>query len=215
VLFHNDLANTTEALPEVIAKLKSKGFEFSTVSELIYHDSYRIDRSGKQIFDADATAQIHTAGTQANAAFEIILQNLTIEEIMSLENGLSDELGRKLQNMLTREQLQAVMALSDDELQSAWAMLVEAKVTGNLPAPIANNNNDNDIAAITDNIIKGGGTGYNTNSIYGGEVTAPATTAAATDESDNTAETGTTLEPLPDSATLPDTGELPLLNNKY
>lgn len=48
VLFHNDLENTTEALPQVLEQLKQKGFGFVTVSELIYPDNYRIDANGTQ-----------------------------------------------------------------------------------------------------------------------------------------------------------------------
>lgn len=48
LLFHNDLANTTEALPEILANLKSQGFEFVTVNNLIYQDNYTIDSNGVQ-----------------------------------------------------------------------------------------------------------------------------------------------------------------------
>ncbi|MCL1866810.1 MAG: polysaccharide deacetylase family protein [Oscillospiraceae bacterium] len=132
VLFHNDLANTTEALPQIISKLKDKGCEFTTVTDLIYHEGYKIDHTGKQYFDGSADSQLHTAGTQVNAAFEILLTHLTIDEIMSLENGLSPELTKKLTGILTKEQINAVSALSDEELQSAWSSLVEAKITGML-----------------------------------------------------------------------------------
>lgn len=49
LLFHNDLENTTEALPEILANLKSQGYKFVTVNELIYKDNYTIDANGKQI----------------------------------------------------------------------------------------------------------------------------------------------------------------------
>lgn len=48
-MFHNDLENTTEALPDILKNLKSQGFEFVTVKDLIYHDNYTIDANGKQI----------------------------------------------------------------------------------------------------------------------------------------------------------------------
>lgn len=51
LLFHNDLDNTTEALPVLLSQLRDKGFEFVTVSDLIYHENYTIDSSGKQIPD--------------------------------------------------------------------------------------------------------------------------------------------------------------------
>ena len=48
LLFHNDLQNTTEALPNVLKGLKDKGFEFVTVDELILHENYTIDANGEQ-----------------------------------------------------------------------------------------------------------------------------------------------------------------------
>lgn len=48
LLFHNDLQNTTEALPEVLKGLKEKGFEFVTVDELILHENFTIDANGEQ-----------------------------------------------------------------------------------------------------------------------------------------------------------------------
>jgi polysaccharide deacetylase family sporulation protein PdaB len=130
ILFHNDLANTTEALPEVVSRLKENGFSFTTVSDLIYHENYKIDHAGRQLFDGSRATSIHVPGTQINAAFEILLENLTIEEIMSLENGISSELALRLSRVLSREQIDAVTALSQEELQGAWATLVEAKITG-------------------------------------------------------------------------------------
>ncbi len=49
MLFHNDLQNTTEALPQILEQLKQKGFEFIPVSELIYTDNYTIDSNGMQV----------------------------------------------------------------------------------------------------------------------------------------------------------------------
>lgn len=49
VLFHNDLQNTTEALPQVLEQLKQRGYEFIPVSELIYTDNYTIDTNGMQV----------------------------------------------------------------------------------------------------------------------------------------------------------------------
>lgn len=49
LLFHNDLENTTEALPDILKDLKSQGYEMVTVKELIYPDNYTIDANGRQI----------------------------------------------------------------------------------------------------------------------------------------------------------------------
>jgi polysaccharide deacetylase family sporulation protein PdaB len=48
ILFHNGVENTPDALRKILEKLKNDGYEFVTVSELIYWDNYKIDYSGKQ-----------------------------------------------------------------------------------------------------------------------------------------------------------------------
>ena len=61
LLFHNDLANTTEALPEILNELKSQGYKFVSVNELILKDNFTIDPNGKQIKStsgAENTAKI-------------------------------------------------------------------------------------------------------------------------------------------------------------
>ncbi len=49
LLFHNGVENTGEALDKILTKLKPDGYEFVTVSKLIYWDNYEIDHTGKQI----------------------------------------------------------------------------------------------------------------------------------------------------------------------
>ncbi|MBE6747612.1 MAG: polysaccharide deacetylase family protein [Ruminococcaceae bacterium] len=48
LLFHNGIENTPDALRKILEKLKNDGYEFVTVSELIYWDNYKIDYSGEQ-----------------------------------------------------------------------------------------------------------------------------------------------------------------------
>ena len=48
ILFHNGVENTPEALDKILTKLKADGYEFVTVSELIYWNNYEIDHTGKQ-----------------------------------------------------------------------------------------------------------------------------------------------------------------------
>ena len=48
VLFHNGVKNTPVALDKILTKLEKDGYEFVTVSELIYWDDYEIDHKGKQ-----------------------------------------------------------------------------------------------------------------------------------------------------------------------
>jgi polysaccharide deacetylase family sporulation protein PdaB len=50
ILFHNNGKYTAEALPEIIAFVKEKGYEVVPVSELLYKDNYYIDsNTGAQI----------------------------------------------------------------------------------------------------------------------------------------------------------------------
>ena len=48
VLFHNGVENTPKALDKILTKLEKDGYEFVTVSELIYWDNYKIDHTGRQ-----------------------------------------------------------------------------------------------------------------------------------------------------------------------
>lgn len=49
ILMHNGTKHTAESLDGLIKKIKEKGYNIVTVSELIYKDSYKIDVNGKQI----------------------------------------------------------------------------------------------------------------------------------------------------------------------
>ncbi len=49
LLFHNGVENTPKALDKILTKLKTDGYEFVTVSELIYWDNYEIDHTGRQV----------------------------------------------------------------------------------------------------------------------------------------------------------------------
>lgn len=49
LLFHNTAKYTPETLPQIIEKLKSQGYEFVKVSDLIYKDNFYINAEGKQI----------------------------------------------------------------------------------------------------------------------------------------------------------------------
>ncbi len=48
ILFHNGVENTPKALDKILTKLEKDGYEFVTVSELIYWDNYDIDHTGRQ-----------------------------------------------------------------------------------------------------------------------------------------------------------------------
>lgn len=49
ILFHNGVENTPETLDKILTELEKDGYEFVTVSELIYWDDYEIDHTGRQI----------------------------------------------------------------------------------------------------------------------------------------------------------------------
>lgn len=48
ILCHNNSKHITDALPLIINMLKTKGYEFVTVGNLIYKENYTIDHSGRQ-----------------------------------------------------------------------------------------------------------------------------------------------------------------------
>lgn len=130
LLFHNDLANTTEALPQLLTDLKQKGFSFVPVSELIYTKDYHIDSTGKQIYEV--RAQISEALTfsnnqMVNDALMILKSNLSFDEIASLKNGvggISAELAARIAPMLTEEQMDAMSHLTEEEYTFAWNNLM-------------------------------------------------------------------------------------------
>ncbi len=82
LLFHNDLENTTKALPSILNQLKKSGYEFVCVSDLIYPDNYTIDANGVQksvkasiISDEEIEAVLSQYSAQIEAA------GITDEEI--------------------------------------------------------------------------------------------------------------------------------------
>lgn len=124
LLFHNDLQNTTAALPEILSQLRSEGFEFVTAGELIYRENYSIDNSGNQIKELQTMS--YTDNRYANEAFEIMRRNLSIEEIYALTQGADLALIEKIRPMLNSEQLTAIQSMSYDELKEAVWTLVES-----------------------------------------------------------------------------------------
>lgn len=76
LLFHNDLANTTEALPQILTELKSRGFEFVPVSELIYKDNYTIDANGEQSQTVQSSLDINEISEMSDEEIRaVIAQN--------------------------------------------------------------------------------------------------------------------------------------------
>lgn len=126
LLFHNDLENTAQALPEILMGLRQKGFSFAKVSDLIYYDNYHINSSGIQIYDA--AALLPTAKYSDNylidEAMEIFRQNLTMQEIYNLSGGATPELLEKTAPLLSEAQLAAIYEASFDELKEAVQNLI-------------------------------------------------------------------------------------------
>lgn len=96
LLFHNDLENTTEALPRLLEQLADNGFEFVTVSELIYHENYSIDAAGKQVPDQKTALDINITPENVDAVIaqystEIAAAGFTEEQValaaQAVKNG--------------------------------------------------------------------------------------------------------------------------------
>lgn len=128
LLFHNDLANTTEALPEVIKNLKKQGFTFVTANELLYDDSYYIDSNGRQIYEVRVSSALLTYSNNSlvNEAFETMRRNLTASEIYSLTGGANVEIINKITPLLSDAQITAIQNLSYEEIKAAFWNLVAA-----------------------------------------------------------------------------------------
>lgn len=135
LLFHNDLPNTEEALPSLLTELRQKGFEFVKTEDLIYFDSYRIDNTGKQIYEPDLTAAssgvLYTDDSYANSAFEKIRLNLSLEEIYTLSTYTSDKVRiiEKTRTFLSDAEIAAIQMMSFEELYEAYGSLVYAAET--------------------------------------------------------------------------------------
>lgn len=128
ILFHNDLENTAQALPELLTALKQKGFTFSRVSDILYSDSYHIDSNGVQIYDV--TALIPTVAYSddplINESMEILRQNLTLQELYDLTGGVTQEMADRVEALLSEEQKTALQEASFDDLKEAFTNLISA-----------------------------------------------------------------------------------------
>lgn len=135
LLFHNDLPNTEEALPSLLTELLQKGFEFVKTEDLIYFDSYRIDNTGKQIYEPNLTASAsgvtYTDDSYANSAFEKVRLHLTLEEIYTLSTYTTDKVRviEKTRTFLSDAEIAAIQLMSYEELYEAYGSLVYAAET--------------------------------------------------------------------------------------
>ena len=129
LLFHNDLENTTQALPTVLKSLKEQGFELCTVSELLLEGDYTIDSNGTMMPKSKATVNpiIYSDNHDANLAFETLAEKLSISDINALQSkDVSIETARKLASYLTQEQIAALKALPEESLYNGFIKLKEA-----------------------------------------------------------------------------------------
>ena len=104
LLFHNDLENTTAALPEILSELRSQGYSFVTVNELIFHDNYTIDATGKQLpvsksaidFSNENIQQVMAQYSDVIAASGLSDQQIALA-VSAIRNGSIDALPAELQ----------------------------------------------------------------------------------------------------------------------
>jgi polysaccharide deacetylase family sporulation protein PdaB len=133
LLFHNDLDNTTQALPEVLTKLRQAGFEFVRASDLIYHENYYIDHAGKQIREVSAIIPVGAEfdfGPALTEAVEIIIERLSYAEIAALRDsvvageGFPAEIAAKVTLHLSAEQLNALSELTSEQAEAIVAAVL-------------------------------------------------------------------------------------------
>ena len=98
LLFHNDLENTTEALPEIIKTLTDQGYEFVPLSELVYADNYTVDANGRQSISSNAAniSQEKIEEVMAEYKDKLDAANISEEQIKALEEGNFDVLPDEL-----------------------------------------------------------------------------------------------------------------------
>ena len=126
LLFHNDLENTAQALPEVLSALKQKGYSFARVSDMVYFDSYHIDNSGMQIFDASALlpTAAYSDDRLLNEAMETLRENMSLQELYDLTGGVTQEMADRVGALLDEEHRQAIENASFEELREAVTNLI-------------------------------------------------------------------------------------------
>ncbi|MGN0683845.1 MAG: hypothetical protein ACI4JY_09235, partial [Oscillospiraceae bacterium] len=119
LLFHNDLDNTTAALPDILKSLKADGYELVGVEDLIYPDNYTINSEGRQIRVSESL---------------IDLDAQKVEEVMAQYSEQIQAAG------ITKEQLSAIAAavkskdlssLPDDIKPIAAQVMAKINESGN------------------------------------------------------------------------------------
>ncbi len=126
LLFHNDLENTAQALPDLLTALKQKGYTFERVSDMVYFDSYHIDNSGMQIYDVTALLPTvkYSDNELLNEAMGVLKENMSLQEIYNLTGGITQDMADRVNSLLTEEQRQAIEDASFEELREAVTNLI-------------------------------------------------------------------------------------------
>lgn len=86
LLFHNDLENTTEALPDILTQLRDQGYEFVTVSDLIFWEDYTIDSNGTQVPVSKSSLDITPENVEevmAQYADDIAASGLPMDQVLA------------------------------------------------------------------------------------------------------------------------------------
>ena len=116
VLFHNDLENTTEALPQILTELKSQGYEFVPVSELIFPDEYYIDADGTQKAIVQSSLPTGEELTEALALYS--------DELSAA--GISEEQAAQAVSALSKGGAEALPAELPEEAREVIANVIAA-----------------------------------------------------------------------------------------
>lgn len=130
LLFHNDLENTEMALPSLLTELKQKGFDFVAAEDMIYTENYKIDNTGKQIYEPvilTSGVVVYSDNPYLDSGFEKIRNNLTLTEIYNLSEVTSKiALLPKTRDLLSSAEIYAFQHASYEELLSGYYSLVYA-----------------------------------------------------------------------------------------
>lgn len=113
----------------MLKSLKEQGFELCTVSELLLEGDYTIDSNGTMMPKSKTTVNpiIYTDNHDANLAFEVLAEKLSISDINALQSkDVSMDTARKLASYLTQEQITALKALPEESLYNGFIKLKEA-----------------------------------------------------------------------------------------
>ncbi len=129
LLFHNDLENTTEALPDILTQLRDKGYEFVTVSDLIFWEDYTIDSNGVQVPISKSSLDITSENVEqvmAQYADEIAAAGFNEEQIAKIAEAV--RAGGEIPDEVL-EVMAAVGISSDGTIPTNAAIRTEATET--------------------------------------------------------------------------------------